>query len=135
VQDGWLRASGRKLDPKKSTLLEPQPSFTRADAAPLPSGRFAEVNVPLYYEGHVYRAGSRIRITIAGPSGDQPIWAFKSTVPHGTATVSLVHSPGMPSRIVLPVVPGVNVPTGLPPCPGLRGEACRTYQAFTNRTS
>jgi hypothetical protein len=23
------------------------------------------------------------------------------------------------------VVPGVDVPTGLPPCPGLRGEPCR----------
>jgi hypothetical protein len=29
---------------------------------------------------------------------------------------------------VLPVVPGVSVPTGLPPCPGLRGQPCRTYQ-------
>jgi hypothetical protein len=25
------------------------------------------------------------------------------------------------------VVPGVAVPTGLPPCPGLRGEPCRAY--------
>ena len=37
-----------------------------------------------------------------------------------------------PSRLLLPVVPGVSVPTGLPPCPGLRGEPCRTYQAFAN---
>jgi uncharacterized protein len=135
VQNGWLRASRRKLDPKKSTLLEPVPSFTRADAAPLPKNKFSEVNVPLYYEGHVYRVGSRIRITISAPSGDQPVWAFGSTVPSGTATVSLLHSPAMPSRIVLPVVPGVSVPTGLPPCPGLRGEACRSYQAFSNKSA
>jgi hypothetical protein len=25
-------------------------------------------------------------------------------------------------------VPGVTVPTGLPPCPGLRGEPCRDYR-------
>jgi hypothetical protein len=41
----------------------------------------------------------------------------------------------MPSRLFLPVVAGVNVPTGLPPCPGLRGEPCRDYQAFTNRSA
>ena len=38
-----------------------------------------------------------------------------------------------PSRVVLPVVSGINVPTPLPPCPGLRGEACRAYAPFTNQ--
>ena len=27
-----------------------------------------------------------------------------------------------PSSLLLPVVPGVSVPTGLPPCSGLRGS-------------
>ena len=76
VQSGWLRASERKLDRAGSTLLEAVLSLRRADAAPLPRGRFTEVVVPLYYEGHVYRAGSRIRITISAPGGDQPTWAF-----------------------------------------------------------
>jgi uncharacterized protein len=132
VQDGWLRASDRKLDPVKSTLLAPVQSLRRADAAPLPKGRFTEITVPLYYEGHVYRAGSRIRVTIAAPSGAQPVWSFGNTVPAGHATVSLAYSPGMPSRLILPLVPGIGVPTGLPPCPGLRGEPCRPYKAFVN---
>ncbi len=127
VQSGWLRASERRLDPRKSTLLEPVPSFRRRDARPLPRGRFAQVTVPLYYEGHVYRAGSRIRVTIQAPGGDQPVWAFGSTVPRRPARVTLARSPKMPSRLVLPVVPGIQVPTGLPPCPGLRGEPCRPY--------
>src|SRR5204862_4448814 len=67
VQNGWLRTSGRKLDPRKSTLLAPVLSLRRSDAAPLPKGRWTEVTVPLYYQGHVYRTGSRIRITIAAP--------------------------------------------------------------------
>ena len=129
VQSGWLRASLRKLDPRKSTPLEPVLSLRRKDAAPLPSGRFAKVTVPLYYEGHAYRAGSRIRVTIAAPSGDQPVWSFKNTKPsRGKASVSLAHGAAMPSRLILPVVPGVSVPTSLPPCPGLRGEPCRPYQ-------
>jgi len=48
--------------------------------------------------------------------------------PAGRATVSVAHSEAMPSRLILPVVPGVAVPTGLPPCPGLRGEPCRPSQ-------
>jgi hypothetical protein len=46
--------------------------------------------------------------------------------------VAIAHSPTMPSRLVLPVVPGVDVPAALPPCPGLRGEPCRAYTAYTN---
>jgi predicted acyl esterase len=132
VQSGWLRASARKLDPRKSTLLAPVPSLTKADAAPLPKGRWTKVVVPLYYEGHAYRAGSRIRVTISAPNGDQPVWSFGSTVPSGTASVTLARSPSMPSRLLLPVVAGVAVPTPLPPCPGLRGEPCRTYVPLAN---
>jgi predicted acyl esterase len=132
VQSGWLRSSLRKLDPKKSTLLEPQPSLRQVDDEPLPAGRFAEVDVPLYYQGHVYRAGSRIRVILSAPSGDQPIWSFAEAQPRNAATVTLSRSRATPSRLVLPVVPGVRVPTPLPPCPGLRGEPCRDYVAPAN---
>ena len=81
VQDGWLRADERKLDAAKSTLLDPVPSLRAADVAPLPPGRFTELTVPLYYEGHAYRRGSRIRMTVAAPGGAQPMWAFAETQP------------------------------------------------------
>jgi uncharacterized protein len=135
VQNGWVRANERKLDAQKSTLLEPVLSLRAADVSPLPPDRFVEVTIPLYYEGHTYRAGSRIRVTITAPNGDQPIWSFSETQPTGPATVSIAHSKLMPSSLILPVVPGVNVPTGLPPCPGLRGEPCRGYKPFVNRTT
>ena len=67
VQSGWLRASERKLEGRQQPLA-PEPTFGRADARPLPKGKFTELTVPLYYEGHVYRAGSRIRIIIARPT-------------------------------------------------------------------
>jgi predicted acyl esterase len=133
VQNGWLRASSRKLDRHKSTLLEPVLSLRASDAAPLPRGHWAKVTVPLYYEGHVYRAGSRIRITISAVGGDQPVWTFGDTIPQAPASVSVAHSPDKPSRVILPVVAGINVSTGLPPCPGLRGEPCRPYQPLVNQ--
>ena len=134
VQNGWLRASERKLDATQSTLLEPVPSLRAKDVRPLPKGRYAEVTVPLYYEGHVYRRGSRIRLTVSAPGGTQPVWGFSKTSPGATASVSIAHSPKFPSRLILPVVPGVNVPTALPPCPGLRGEPCRAYKPYVNRS-
>jgi predicted acyl esterase len=134
VQNGWVRGNMRKLDDSKSTLLEPVLSLREADVSPLPPNRFVQVTIPLYYEGHVYRAGSRIRVRISAPNGDQPIWSFSETDPVGQAEVAIAYGTNRPSRLVLPVVPSVGVPTGLPPCPGLRGEPCRDYQPFTNGT-
>jgi uncharacterized protein len=100
----------------------------------MPRNRFVPVTIPLYYRGHVYRAGSGIRVMISAPNGDQPIWSFSKTQPRRKATLSLADSNRMPSRLTLPVVPDVGVPTGLPPCPGLRGEPCRAYHSSA-RTS
>ena len=91
------------------------------------------MTIPLYYEGHAYRKGSRIRIVISAPNGTQPIWAFARAEPKGHATVSIASSKRMPSKLTLPVIPGVEAPTGLPPCPGLRGEPCRSYKPLPNR--
>jgi predicted acyl esterase len=132
VQNGWVRGNERKLDATKSTLLEPVLSLRAADVSPLPRNQFVEVTIPLYYQGHVYRAGSRIRVRISAPNGDQPIWSFSQTQPKHTAKVSVAFSKRRPSRLFLPLVSGVNVTSGLPPCPGLRGEPCRAYQPFTN---
>jgi predicted acyl esterase len=137
VQNGWIRASERKLSTdsnnmfkRPSTTLEPIPTFTRADAAPMPAGTFVKVVVPLYYEGHAYRAGSRIRVTLAAPNGTQPIWAFSQAISGGS--VAIAFSKTMPSSLVLPVVPGVSVPTPLPACPSLRNEPCRPYVRIVN---
>jgi hypothetical protein len=134
VQDGWVRADERKLAPG-STLLEPLPDLRSSAVQALPSGRFVEVTIPLYYEGHAYRTGSRIRVTISAPGGAEPLWAFAQPNPSGTAGVSVQLSSSMPSNLVLPVVPGVSVPTGLPPCPSLRNEPCRPYVPYVNQTS
>jgi predicted acyl esterase len=132
VQNGWVRGNERKLDAEKSTPLEPVLSLREADVQPMPANQFVPVTIPLYYEGHVYRAGSRIRLTIAAPNGTQPIWAFDRTEPEGTARVAIAYGPNRYSNLLLPVVPGVSAPTGLPPCPGLRGEPCREYQPLAN---
>jgi len=133
VQNGWIRTVARALDPAKSTELEPVNSFLQQDFAPMPADQYVPVTIPLYYEGHMYRAGSQIRVRISAPNGDQPIWSFSETVPDGQSNVDIGYGASMPSRVELPLVPGVSTTTGLPPCPGMRGEPCRDYQPFTNR--
>jgi predicted acyl esterase len=140
VQNGWIRASERKLATTSTnmfgetpTAVEPIPTFLASDVQPMPAGELVPVTIPLYFEGHAYRAGSRIRVTISAPNGTQPVWSFGETQPEGTtANVSIAFGPGMPASLTLPIVPGVSVPTGLPPCPSLRNEPCRSYQAFVN---
>jgi hypothetical protein len=90
------------------------------------------VTIPLYYQGHSYRAGSRIRVVISAVGGDQPIWAFAKARPKGTTNVDVAFGKRQKSKLVLPAVPGVEVPDELPPCPGLRGEPCRDYVPFVN---
>jgi len=141
VQDGWMRASERALAKTANnifkqtpTLLEPIPSVKKM--TPMPAGRFVPITIPLYFEGHVYRAGSRVRLTIAGPNGTQPIWSSTETQPAGgTAQVSIKFSPTKAASLILPIVPGVSVPTTQPACPSLRNEPCRSYQAFVNNGS
>jgi predicted acyl esterase len=141
VQDGWLRASERKLATKgknnmfkqEPTVLQPIPTFLESDLEPMPANTFVPVTIPLYFEGHAYRQGSRIRVIIAAPNGTQPIWSFSHTEPEGgTASEEVAFSPSMPSSLTLPVVPGLTIPTGLPACPSLRNEPCRAYQPVEN---
>jgi hypothetical protein len=98
----------------------------------MPADRYVKVTVPLYYQGHVYRAGSRIRLLISAPGGDQPVWSFSRLSPAQPTPVSLAYSRTMRSRLLLPVVRGIDPPAALPPCPSLRGEPCRTYQPLAN---
>ena len=136
VQGGWLRTSARKVDRAASSLGNPEPTYLRSDAKTLPEGRFVQVRIPLYYQGHVYREGSRLRVIISAPGGDQPTWAFAetSTDPVGTPWVAVAQSRRYPSRLVLPVAKRLSAPTDLPACPALRGQPCRDYEPYVNET-
>jgi uncharacterized protein len=132
VQNGWLRASHRKLDNDKSTALEPAPTHLRTDARPLPRGRYAIVRVPVFPVAHAFRAGSRIRVTVQAPGGDRPRWAF-STIDDGDAENTIGLGGAYASRLVLPVVEGATaLGTPLPPPAALRGQPSRRYVPAAN---
>lgn len=61
-------------------------------------------------------------------NGDQPIWSFARARPRkGGARVTIASSKRRPAQLILPIADGVDVPSGLPPCPGLRGQPCRAF--------
>ncbi|WP_028638133.1 CocE/NonD family hydrolase [Nocardioides sp. URHA0032] len=126
VQSGWLRVSHRKLDLTRSTQISPVHTDLASDAAPLPAGVWTKVRVELFPFAQPFRKGSRIRLTLDAPGGAKPLWAFDSTVSHGER-VLVAADRRHPSRLVLPVVPGVQVPATAPDCASLRSQPCRTY--------
>jgi uncharacterized protein len=132
VQNGWLRASQRKLDAARSTALNPVPTHLRRDAAALPRRRYALVRVPIYPVGHAFRAGSRIRVTVEAPGGDRPRWDF-ATVDRGRARNTIALGGARASRLVLPVVAGATARgTPLPGPTALRGQPSRPYAPASN---
>ncbi len=131
IQSGWLRASNRKVDAARSTALWPVENGYASDSEPMPAGQYQLLRIPLYPFGHAARAGSRLRITMSSPGGDRPFWEFSQPPVAGQVTNTVARSATLPSRIVLPVVPGLAVPTPLPACV-LRGQPCRTAATWVN---
>lgn len=131
VQSGWLRASQRALSASATTLW-PDQTHLKADAAPLPAGRWTQVRVAIAGFAHVFRKGSRIRISVDTPGNSRAVWTFKLLTFPNQAVDTIAHDALYSSSVVLPVIPNVQVTTPLPACPSLRGQPCRDYVPFTN---
>jgi uncharacterized protein len=130
VQSGWLRASERALA-DSATGLRPAHTNLEADASNLPVGELTEVRVELLPFAHPFRAGSRLRLTIDAPGNNRPVWEFQ-TIDNGE-NVTVATGGEHPSKLVLPVVSGIDVPDAAPPaCGSLRGQPCRTWVAASN---
>lgn len=134
VQSGVLRSSLRAESPE-STDLWPVHVGTEEEAEPMPAGEFTPVRIGIFPFAHVFRAGSRIRMSVHTPGGDKTRWTYVlADQPEGT-TIDVAHSPDMPSRLALPIVPGVTgYPASVPEdCTALRAQPCRPYQRYENQ--
>jgi predicted acyl esterase len=133
VNTGLLRASDRAQNRAESTPTHSVPSYSPDSVRPLPSRRFSEVRIPVNPFAYVFRAGSRIRVTITAPGGDRPVAAFATTYQTQGQVVDTVSLGGhTTSALVLSVVHGLQPPDAQPVCPSLRGQPCRTYAPADN---
>ncbi len=132
VQSGWLRASRRKTDTGRVERAAAGADLPQGRRGDLQSGKAVPMRVPLYPFAHVFRAGSRIRIVVQPPGGNRPAWAFDALRDDPPPTVTIDRSAAHPSKVVLPLLSGVEVTTPLPACGTLRGQPCRPYVAPAN---
>ena len=132
VQNGWLRASHRKLDLRRSTLLGPWPTNLKQDAAALPTGAFTLVRIPIFAFAHAFRAGSKLRVTVEAVGGDRAIWKF-NTIDSGKTVNTVAFGGVRASRLVLAAIPTATAKgTPLPSATALRGEPSREYVTAKN---
>ncbi|MEM9747113.1 MAG: CocE/NonD family hydrolase, partial [Actinomycetota bacterium] len=131
IQSGWLRASRRALDDAASTELQPIHTQLQSDAEPLPefapddveSAELVLARVEIFPFAHVVRPGSQIRLEVDAPGGNRAVWEF-DTIAAGEA-VYLGTGGDEASSLVLPVIPGVEVPATPPAPDSLRGQPSR----------
>jgi predicted acyl esterase len=128
VGTGVQRASMRSVDPTRSTATRPALRYD----GPTPLDAVTEVPVQILPVGHVFRAGSRIRLSITAVGGDRESWAYESVDPDGGSTTNTVHFGSVqPSSLTLTTAPQRGYPASLPPCPS-SGKPCREWVPATN---
>jgi predicted acyl esterase len=134
ITNGWLRVGHRAEDRRRSDGLEVVHEFTADAYAPLEGDDAVEARVDIPGFAHAFRAGSRVRLSIATPGRNHATWEFEPPDYGGDIPVIEVgRNRDEPSALVLSVLEGVEVPDVEPaPCPGLRGMACRPFVATDN---
>lgn len=101
VTDGRLRASLRAIaEPPYEYLGLPWHRSFREDAQPLTPGEAANVRFDLFPMSHVFRAGHRVRVTIAGADYRERDRAVLTPAP----SLQILSSRSRPSTISLPFV-------------------------------
>jgi len=105
---GWLRGSHRAVDHDRSKPWEPFHPHTRVE--PLQPGQVYEFNIGIVPTGHLFKAGSRIKLKISC-CDDPPTNSFEVI---GTghirrqtpSRVTVYHNADHPSHLLLPITSG-----------------------------
>jgi predicted acyl esterase len=126
VQSGWMRASYGKPG-ADATELWPDQTFEEKDWALLQPGAWNLVRVGTAGFGHVFRAGSKIRLSVDTPGGSRALWRFALKQYPMEVRYTIGHDATHASSLVLPRIDGVAIggDGGTPPCGSLRGQPCR----------
>jgi predicted acyl esterase len=112
VTRGWLKASNRALDPKRSKPWKPWHRLTRAARKPVVPGEVTEYAIEIMATANLFRQGHRICLEIT--SLDLPTGVAGATnaeyVPYHVCSAKTVlhkvyHDANRPSHLLLPVIP------------------------------
>lgn len=140
VQSGWLRTKWRATNPG-TTPTRPFHGGYEADARLLTPDRWSQARVELFPFAHIFRAGSRLRVTVHSPGGTAVEWGFDIDPTTAGSQVQVGTSRLYPSSINLNRVTNPSgYPATAPACPtvngklvsDLRGQACRNAVPIAN---
>jgi predicted acyl esterase len=105
ITKGWLRASHRALDAKRSSEMEPY--HTHSDPTPIEPGKVHRFDISVEPMAHRFKKGSRLRLEIV--NGDSVVtdvlWSHYYA-PSKIGTDTIHHSAEYPSALTLPVMEG-----------------------------
>lgn len=111
---GWLRASHRELDPKRSTPEQPVHLHTRE--IPLPPGEPTPVEIEIWPSSTLFRAGESLRVVVKGRDiYDQapPNLPFARHEDTRNAGPHVIHTGGTyDSHLLIPVIPSDDARAG-----------------------
>lgn len=102
ITKGWLRASHRDLDTKRS--LPYAPWYTHDDPKPLRPGKIYRFEIAVMPTAHRFTVGSRIRLEIANGDSSVTEYVFAHEyAPYKIGVDTFHHDVKHPSRLLLPV--------------------------------
>jgi uncharacterized protein len=105
ITKGWLRASHRALDAKKSTEMEPYHSHS--DPQPIEPNKIYRFDISIEPMAHRFKKGNRVRLEIV--NGDSVVTDVLWThyyLPSKIGTDTIYHSAEHVSALTLPVMEG-----------------------------
>jgi uncharacterized protein len=109
---GWLKASHRALDPKRSKPWEPWHPFTREAQKPVVPGEISEYAIEILSTANLFEKGHRICVEITsmdmptGTAGFTNVEYFPYHICSSKTTLhKIYHSEKYPSYLLLPVIP------------------------------
>ena len=111
---GWLRASHRELDRKKSKPW--LPVHTHTNPSPLIPGQIYELNIDIWPIANLFKAGHRILLKISS-SDDEPENLYQVGHEHllsqSPNTITIYHNAQYPSHLLIPITKGNIIGTYL----------------------
>ncbi|MEZ5371617.1 MAG: CocE/NonD family hydrolase, partial [Microthrixaceae bacterium] len=153
VQSGWHNLAHAGLDESLTDRFQVEYTYRLADRERLDADRWVHRQVPIPASTHVFRAGSRLRITVSTPGRSRPLWTFENPVRPPDAPITVGRGGPHASSLVLPTLTpralvaaqvgtadasgarslrASDVPAGRPDCGTLRGQPCRTFVDVVN---